>query len=140
VGAGIAAAARWAAAELPLYSLNVLLASGEDHWALRYPDAHPLYILERGAGGPSGSDQLEHRSSTGRIHVRCGDLADSAAVVLATEPMDDDPGWRNLRSGELVHVDGSLRVSSELVIDGPPARRLTLGDLHPQAAESQRHR
>jgi glutamine amidotransferase len=139
VGAGLAAAARWAAAELPLYSLNVLLASGEDHWALRYPDAHPLYILERGAGGPSGSDQLEHRSSTGRIHVRCGDLAGSAAVVFATEPMDDDPGWRNLRSGELVHVDGGLRVSSELVIDGPPAHRLALADLHPQAAESQRH-
>jgi predicted glutamine amidotransferase len=138
VGAGLAAAASWVASELPLYSLNVILASGDEQWALRYPETNNLFILERGAGGPAGGDQLEHASATGRIHVRCGDLAEQPAVIFATEPMDDDPGWRNLEPGELVHVDGALRVSSKVAISGPPAHRLGLGDLHPQAAVSQR--
>jgi predicted glutamine amidotransferase len=138
VGEGLAAAARWAAEELPLYSLNVILASGDEQWALRYPHTNNLFILERGPGGPAGGDRLEHASSEGRIHVRCGDLADASAVIFATEPMDDDPGWRNLEPGELVHVDAKLRVESEVVIARPPEQLLTLGDLHPQAAESQR--
>ncbi|HEX6713927.1 MAG TPA: class II glutamine amidotransferase [Thermoleophilaceae bacterium] len=139
VGAGLAAAAGWVAAELPLYSLNVILASGDEQWALRYPERNNLFILERGAGGPGGSDRLEHTSATGRIHVRCGDLAQAPAVIFATEPMDDDPGWRNLDPGELVHVDAALNVRSQLVIAERPRHELALGDLHKQAAESQRH-
>lgn len=139
VGAGLAAAARWVAAELPLYALNVILASGDEQWALRYPETNPLYVLERGAGGPEGSERLEHTGSTGRIHVRCGDLAEAPAVIFATEPMDDDPGWRNLEPGELVHVDERLRVSCRTVIEGPPAQPIALTDLHPRAAESQQH-
>jgi glutamine amidotransferase len=139
VAAGLAAAARWAAEELPLYALNVILASGEEQWALRYPDTNNLYVLERGAGGPGGAEQLDHASSTGRIRVQCGDLAEAPAVIFATEPMDADPGWRNLQPGELVHVDAGLNVSSTIVIDGAPRHRLRLGDLHTQAAESQRH-
>jgi predicted glutamine amidotransferase len=37
VGAGITAAARWIAAELPIYSLNCVLATPTELWALRYP-------------------------------------------------------------------------------------------------------
>ena len=139
VGAGLAAAARWAARELPLYALNVILASGDEQWALRYPETNDLYVLERGAGGPAGSERLDHASSTGRIHVSCGDLAEAPAVVFATEPMDDDPGWRNLEPGELVHVDARLNVSSEIAIDEPPVHPLSLGELHPDAARSQQH-
>src|SRR3954454_19445750 len=47
VGAGLAAAAQWVARELPLYALNVLLAAGGEHWALRYPESNELFILER---------------------------------------------------------------------------------------------
>lgn len=137
VGAALATAATWVAEELPLYSLNVIVASGDEQWALRYPETNNLFILERGPGGPAGADRLEHASATGRIHVRCGDLAEAPAVIFATEPMDDDPGWRNLEPGELVHVDASLGVSSRIAIDHPPAQRLGLGDLHPLAAESQ---
>ena len=48
------AAARWVAAELPLFALNCLLATTTGMWALRYPDVHDLPMLERGSGGPSG--------------------------------------------------------------------------------------
>jgi predicted glutamine amidotransferase len=58
VGAGIAAAGRWIAENLPLVSINMLLATATDLWALRYPDQRTLYLLERSAGGPHGDRHL----------------------------------------------------------------------------------
>ena len=132
VGAGIAAAARWVAGSLPVLSINCVLVSASDLWALRYPGTHDLFVLEREAGGGA----LRH-ASTDRIRVRSEALSERPAVVVATERMDDDPGWRPLRSGELLHVDGELGVSCRQIIDDPPARPLTLADLGERAAASQ---
>jgi glutamine amidotransferase len=107
-------------------------------WALRYPDSHDLLVLERAAGGPAGDRHLEHSSPRASIRVRSGDLVSSPAVVVATEKMDEDPGWRPLASGELLHVDGDLGVTRRRVLDRPPAHPLTLADLGAQAAASQR--
>jgi predicted glutamine amidotransferase len=137
-GAGLAAAARWVAAELPLYALNCVLATATDVWALRYPETHELLMLERGEGGPSGCRHFDGASASGRIRVRSGALAACAAVVFASERMDEDPGWRLLEPGELVHVDRDLRVTCRIAVDHPPARRLRYEDLHPEAAASQR--
>jgi glutamine amidotransferase len=60
-------------------------------------------------------------------------------VVVASEPMDEDPSWRALGSGELLHVDGQLATTVELVLEHPPAHRLTLADLDARAAASQQH-
>ena len=62
-----------------------------DLWALRYPDVHDLFVLERAAGGPTG------RATSTRERARLdagprGDLADRPAVVVASERMDEDPG------------------------------------------------
>jgi predicted glutamine amidotransferase len=54
VGAGIAAAARWVADNLPLYALNLVLTTPTQLWALRYPDTHALFVLDRGPGGTHG--------------------------------------------------------------------------------------
>jgi predicted glutamine amidotransferase len=132
VTAGLIAAARWVAEELPLFALNVVLTTSDELWALRYPETHALYVLERRPG-----DALDHVSSVGTIHVRSSELGDRSAVVVASEPMDEDPAWRLLASGELLHVDRDLAVSSTVVIDHPPRRRLSLSDLGPQAAASQ---
>ncbi len=139
VGAGIKSAVHWVADNLPLLSVNFVLIDAENLWALRYPDTHELHVLERDAGGHTGQRSLEHRSQRGqgRIHVSSEALGDRPAVVVATEPMDDDPGWTELRSGELVHVGPDLKVSTELVIDHAPAQTLTLADLDPRAAASQ---
>ena len=137
VGKGLTAAARWVAAELPVFALNVVLAAEGGMWALRYPDTHDLFMLERAAGGPSGDRHLDHASRAGRIRVRSGDLSTTPAVVFATERMDEDAGWRNLAPGELVHVDAQLRVRSSIAVPDPPAHRLTLADLDPRAAASQ---
>src|SRR5215467_13925580 len=80
VAAGIAAAARWIAASLPLSSLNTVVA---------------------------------------------------ASVVVASEELDGEDGWRMLAPGELVHVGPGLDVESAVVIDGPPARLVPLGAENP---------
>jgi predicted glutamine amidotransferase len=137
VGAALVSAARWVSTELPLFALNVILAAGDEVWALRYPDTHDLLMLQRAAGGPSGARHLDHASRAGRIRVRSGDLAEAPAVVFATERMDEDSGWRNLEPGELVHVDGRLGVRSSVVLPDPPAHPIRLEDLEPRAAASQ---
>jgi glutamine amidotransferase len=137
VGEGLVAAARWIAAELPVFALNCILATADGLWALRYPDTHDLLVLERRAGGPSGARHLDAASAAGRIRVRSGDLADCAAVIVATEPMTEDPGWRPLEPGELLHVDRDLRATRSLVLGDPPAHPLGLGDLAPDAAAAQ---
>jgi predicted glutamine amidotransferase len=138
-GAGLAAAARWVAAELPLFALNCLLATATDMWALRYPDVHDLLMLERAGGGPTGDRHFDAASESGRIRVRSGALADTPAVAFASERMDEDPGWHNLEPGELVHIDGDLRVTRTIAVDRPPARQLRLEELLPHVAASQHH-
>ena len=137
-GDGIAAACAWVAANLPILSINFVLVTPEDLWALRYPDTHELHVLERIAGGPSGARHLEHASARGSIRVRAGDLRTRAAVIVASERMDEDDGWRAVTPGELLHVAADLSVTRRQLFDGPPAHPLTLADLDPEAAASQR--
>jgi predicted glutamine amidotransferase len=137
VGAAIARAATWVADNLPIYAINIIVISASELWALRYPDVHDLYVLERAAGGPTGRRHMDHASARGTVRVRSGDLADRPAVVVATERMDEDPGWRELRSGELLRVDADLRVTSTLALDRAPAHQLTLADLGGRAAAAQ---
>ncbi len=138
VAEAIAAAARWVAANLPVFAINLVLITPTDLWALRYPDTHDLFVLNREAGGASGDRHLEHSSARASIRVRSGELARRPAVVVATERMDEDTGWRPLHSGELLHVDAELHVTCRQVLDAPPVHQLTLADLGERAAASQR--
>ncbi len=128
---GIRVACRWVAANLPVFAINFVLATADGLWALRYPQTHPLYILERAPGNP-----LDHASSLGS-RVRSDDGAERPLVVIASERMDSDPGWRLLESGELVRITDELEVSSRRILERPPARPLTLSDLAPAAQASQ---
>ena len=120
IEAGITAAISWVAATLPLLSLNFVMIEADELWALRYPDVHELHLLERPAGEP-----LHHVSSHGtRIHS--DDAAERDTVVVATELLDQDPGWRALSSGELVHVTPALEVLRRTVVNEPPAHLLNL--------------
>ena len=137
VGKGLVAAARWIAENLPVFALNCVLITESDLFALRYPDVHELHVLERAAGGPHGNRYMDHASARGTLRVRSGDLGNRPAVVVATEPMDEDAGWHELASGELLHVGPDLKVTVTKALEHPPARRLTLADLDPAAAASQ---
>jgi glutamine amidotransferase len=132
IGDGITSAARWIAVNLQMLAINLILIDATDLWALRYPDVHDLFVLERSASGA-----LDHARG-GRIRASSDELAEHPAVVVATERMDDDPGWRPLASGELLHVDGALTVESRTAIDVPPTHPLTLADLDGRAAAAQR--
>ncbi|MFE5210851.1 class II glutamine amidotransferase [Streptomyces sp. NPDC056600] len=138
VTAGIRQAARWIAANLPVYALNLILVTSRELWALRYPDTHDLYVLRRGAGGLHGGRHLDHSGSNGRMRVHSTNLADHPAVVVASERMDDHPDWRLLDAGELLHVGPDLGVTRHEALSGSPARLLTLDDLRPDAAASQK--
>jgi glutamine amidotransferase len=100
-------------------------------WALRYPDTHELHLLEREPGA-----RLEHRSRFG-TRVTSEHAAGTPVVVIASERMDEDPAWRALGSGELVHVTPTLEVRSKRIIEGPPSQPIRLADLEPRARASQ---
>jgi predicted glutamine amidotransferase len=127
VAAGITAAAREIAADIPLYSLNMLLTTATDVWALRYPDTNELWILERSIaelGGPDGG--FDQRAASGITRVFSGQLSILPATIIASQPMDTNPLWRLLEPGELVHVDPELRVTSKIVVPDPPSEMLEL--------------
>ena len=143
VGAGIAAAARWIAERLPLSSLNTIVAAAGELWALRYPGQHALHIIERPAGASSppapntraaagtpattgsrpgtgaAATGLDARSATSSLHAPA--LHTLPSVVVASEELDGEQGWRMLASGELVHVRPDLTVESAMVIPEAPA-------------------
>jgi glutamine amidotransferase len=128
---GIAAACAWVAENLPLLAINFVLITPDELWALRYPETHGLFVLER----PAGSE-LEHSSSLG-MRVRSKHGAAHPLAVVASERMDSDPAWRELRSGELLRVGPQLQVSSRQILQGPPAHPLRLSDLGARAQASQ---
>jgi glutamine amidotransferase len=137
VTAGIEAAAGWAAQNLPIFALNIILTTADQLWALRYPDTHDLYVLQRGAGGHHGDRHLDHSGTAGRLRVHSADLTHHGATVVASERMDDNPHWQLMESGELLHVGPDQTVTRRIVLPDEPAHRLTLADLHPTAAASQ---
>jgi predicted glutamine amidotransferase len=137
VADAITQAAGWIAAHCPVYALNIILINASDLWALRYPDTHDLFLLERDAGGHNGDQPLDHTGKPTEMRVRSTQLADQPSVVVASEAMSSDPGWQPLASGELLHVDGALKVTRTVVLPEPPARLLALSDLGAKAAASQ---
>ena len=64
VGAAITAALTWISDNLPVFALNLLLATPDELWALRYPETHELYILERPATRPTSRGQVSPRIRT----------------------------------------------------------------------------
>ena len=135
VGAGIVAAIGWICEHLPVYSVNLLLATATDLWALRYPETNQLWVLER-AGAPSGTAEVMDVRSD-RIHARSRELAGRGCVVLASEPMDGEVGWRLLASGELLHVGPDLAMDVQAPFPLQPSHPLTLATLDASAAASQ---
>ncbi|HUA06958.1 MAG TPA: class II glutamine amidotransferase [Solirubrobacteraceae bacterium] len=139
--AGITAAAREIAADIPLYSLNMLLTTADDVWALRYPDTNELWILERSIaalggplGGPDGGG-FDQRAASGITRVFSGQLSILPATIIASQPMDTNPLWRLLEPGELIHVDPELRVTSTIAVPDPPAEMLELSKQQAVAQE-----
>lgn len=116
VQAGIHAAVRWIVEQLSIISINFVLVTATDLWALRYPETNTLFVLERSAGGrpEDGAVALEQTSSHG-TRVRAEHGRDRPLVVVASERLDENPGWREVGSGELLHVDSALAVQTQTI-------------------------
>ena len=92
-------------------------------------------MLDRPAGGSTGGGALE--AHTTRISARSPHLAAQPSVVIASEKIDDDPAWRLLDAGELLHIGPSLHISSSKPFPPEPRHRLRESDLDQAAAASQ---
>lgn len=133
VEAGLAAAIAWVSENLPVYALNLVMSTATDLWALRYPATHELHVLVRSV---SDTDRdLDARTS--RIRVRSTQLTAGGLVLIASERMDDNPGWRLLETGELLHVNADLSVETSRPFASTPHHLLQLAQLDATAATSQ---
>ncbi|HYZ54321.1 MAG TPA: class II glutamine amidotransferase [Streptosporangiaceae bacterium] len=132
---GITAAIGWISDQLPVYAVNLVLATATELWALRYPATHELYVLHRPAGGTGTSTALEAAST--RIRATSPHLADRPSVIIASERMDGDPAWRLLDPGELLHVSQNLEIVSSTPFPAVPHHLLQRSDLDPATAASQ---
>ncbi|MDT5184294.1 MAG: hypothetical protein QOI29_2452 [Mycobacterium sp.] len=131
VGAGIVDAVGWLAETVPIFAVNMLLSTSTDMWALRYPETHELYLLDR-----RDIDDRRLRMRSDRITAHSEQLTSDASVLFASEPMDDDD-WQLLPPGELVHVDADLQIDRRIAFPDPPKHQLRHEDLTAQAAASQ---
>jgi predicted glutamine amidotransferase len=129
VTAGLTAAAGWIGRHLPVISLNTIVISTGELWALRYPATHALHVLERPAGDGCPDGGMRVRSSTSSVRVPS--LTDAASIVVASERLDGEAGWRMLAPGELLHVGPGLRVESAVVLPDQPARLVELSEQNP---------
>ncbi len=81
----------------------------------------------RAGGGPAGTGiaaGLHARSTTSSVHAP--ELHALPSVVVASEELDGEHGWRMLASGELIHVRPDLTVESAIVLPEPPAHLVPL--------------
>jgi predicted glutamine amidotransferase len=110
------------------------VAAPGELWALRYPAQHALHIIERPAGPSSPPTASPGSAETGSgLHARSSmssyhapGLQALPSVVVASEELDGERGWRMLAPGELVHVRPDLAVEAGVVITEPPARLVPL--------------
>jgi glutamine amidotransferase len=110
VASGIAAAVLWLVEHVTITSLNFVLTTPTDMWALRYPLENELFVLSRGVGGESTTSGLTARGT--HLAATARELNARRSVVIASERMDPDPGWRLLASGELLRVGPDLAITS----------------------------
>ncbi|MCV7092091.1 class II glutamine amidotransferase [Mycobacterium interjectum] len=136
--AGLVDAARWLAANVPIYAVNILLSTATDMWALRYPDTRELYVLDRRYEHTSGAADPEFDLRTHRIRAQSDHLCTRSSVIFASEPMADDPRWRLLEPGELVHVNAGLQITRSVVLPDPPTHPLHPADVDGQVQWAQR--
>ena len=83
-------------------------------------------------GVPGSGDAvtgLHARSTTSSVHAP--ELRALPSVIVASEELDGEHGWRMLASGELVHVRPDLTVESAVVLPEPPAHLVPLPAANP---------
>ena len=91
-----------------------MLTTPTDIWAFRYPLENELFALSRGVGGASTTEGMTARGS--HMRATAEQLSARPSVVIASERMDSDPGWRLMASGELLHARADLSTTSSSLL------------------------
>ena len=82
--------------------VNFLLSDGTTLYA--YHDGHKtLHVLEKQA---DDIGDIDMNDDDYRLALRLGDAPDEHAVVVASVPLTDEPGWQKLDAGAFVVVRG----------------------------------
>ena len=107
--------------ELSLHDsrVNFLLSDGETLFA--YHDGHKtLHVLEKRTGDFTAiddSNEIDLADQDYDLSLKLGDAPDERAVIVASVPLTNEPGWEKLNAGEFLVVrDGRLveRVPPEM--------------------------
>ena len=133
VRAGIGAAVRELAEGYELYSINFVLGEVGHLWAFRYPEHNPLLVLEH-----AGERALIERDAHGTLSMRADPRGDEPMVVIASERMDDDPGWQDVGVGELIHVGPELELDRQTLLAEPPRHPMVLAGRAEQSQAYER--
>lgn len=135
VTVGITQAVNWIAENLPVYSLNLILTTASDLWALRYPESHDLFVLDRQPDAATHAEALSVHSQ--RIRAHSPALTHRHAVVVSTEEMTSDPGWRLMEPGELLHVSADLAIYTHIAFPQQPRMQIMYEQLSRADAAAQ---
>ena len=119
-----------------MYSVNFVLITATDLWALRYPATNELWILERPAGGTNTTEAVWTAEPTASTPAPPS-WPSTHSVVLASEPMDADPNWRLLGFGELIARRARPEPPDRTPFPDQPSHPLTLAEMTPTAAAAQ---
>ena len=91
-------------------SLNFITSDGEKLYALRYATTHlsyyTLYCIER----PREGFELKRLSKETRQLIAMKLARGERAVLVASEPMSDEPYWKPIPNKHLVVIDANLDV------------------------------
>jgi predicted glutamine amidotransferase len=99
---GIRKAIDWIEENCTYSSLNFLLADGESHYALRFPEQERLFVRRL-----EPEEELRGLSSYG---TRTEGRVPQGAVLFASERVDTALSWRELEAGTLAVARRDLRV------------------------------
>lgn len=76
--------------------------------------AQSLNVLSRVPGGPRGNQPLDEHSAHGALRMGAHEGSRRLLVAVASEPMDEDLGWEEPASGELLNPISSYTAGSSL--------------------------
>lgn len=111
------------------------MTTATDLWAVRYPATHELSIFEGRPHAGGGDHSLI--ALTDRIRAHSLVLVDQRVLIVATERVNSDPGWRLMKPGELLHIGASHSMESSYHHHSKPMDLIPYGQLGPAAAASQ---
>lgn len=97
----------WLAESVSVYSLNCVLATPQEVWAVRYPDTNPLWYLsgQRGTGSHPAPEGASNVRLTSRYWAVSGlDPTVNTVTVVASEPMTEESQWEMIRPGWALHA------------------------------------